>query len=137
MPSAASTSSSFPRAFVRRAGLCHPGLENLKRASSVLLRLTQQSRMQCGMEDPGPPSNCGAQETILGGCSPGSFSFSRNAHKLSPAHLCVYVCICKSDAFYFRLNICCSLQDGSNQGSRERKDFFVLFMGWQVAFFIL
>lgn len=49
-----------------------------------------------------------------------SFSFSGNALLLSPASLCVCVCICRLDTFYYRLNICCSLQDGSCQRSRDR-----------------
>lgn len=52
-----------------------------------------------------------------------SFSFSGNALLLSPATLCVCVCICRLDTFYYRLNICCSLQDGSCQRSRERQTF--------------
>lgn len=79
-----------------------------------------------------PPGWSGLR--IPDGWSRGNFPFSNNAHKLSPASWYVCVYICKSDTFYFRLNICCSLQDGSYQGGRERKTFFVLFLGWQVAF---
>ena len=66
--------------------------------------------------------------------------YSQGTHfKLSLAYLCACACICKFDASYFRLNICCSWQDGSNQGNREGKTFLsvYLFMGWQVAFYPL
>lgn len=126
--SAASTSSLFHRAVVRRAGLCYPNLQTLERVSSGPLRRKQPWRTQCGMEIWVPPSGAGLR--IPGGCSLDSFSFSRNAHKLRCA--CVY--ICRFDTFYFRLSMCCSLQGRSNQGGREWKTFFVLLMGWQVAF---
>ena len=70
---------------VYRLGICR-----LKDASSGLLRLKQAPRMQCGMETRVPPSGAGLRTP--GGCSLGSFPFSRRACRLGSAGAGVRVC---------------------------------------------
>ena len=115
---------------VYRSGICR-----WKDASSGLGRLKQALRMQCGMETWVPPRRAGLRTP--GGGSLNSFSFSKDCMQVEFCWCgCACVYTCRSDSFYFRLNICCSLRGGSNQGGREWKTWFflVLFMGWQVAF---